>query len=250
MNDPFEILCAYDPVDQSEIDAYVQIHAAEVKQRILASPRLLPPTGDVITVPGPVISPRRWPRIAAVAASVAVLAAAAFVVTRSAETTEVVTCYEGLSLESDRVGIQPEGRDPAACAEVWQSGTLVNDLVAQPFSVPPLSACVDDAGAIAVFPTADAAICADLGLALLDLEAPLPGAGEIVVVQDALREFIGLQGCVPADILAAEARTRLDAAGLTDWSVEAPAEQTTGTCAFFGIDDRTKTIVITPTPDS
>lgn len=243
MKDPFDILLSYEPVDMAEIELYANTHAEGVKQQILASPRVV----DGVVEGHRERRPMR--RIAAVAASVAVLAAAAFVVTRAVSDTDAMACYGAVDLEADRVGLQPAELDVAACAELWEDGSLVNKAIIPAGEIPPLTGCVDDDGTLRVFPTADAGECGRLGLAVYEGSAP-QNVDSIVMVQERLRLFVAGNACVALSDLAAEARSQLAAEGLTDWAVVEGAPTSGRTCASFAVDDGTMTILIVPVPEA
>lgn len=182
------------------------------------------------------IDRRRWITGGAIAA--AGLATAAFAVLRVSPVDDptAVTCMVTTDPDGDRFGL-PASDDPvAACAELWTDGTLGTG---QP---PRLAACVNDVGAAVVFPSGSA-ICSRLGLA--ELDAGLSDEQQRVVdVQDALAELFGTR-CFTQDAAIEETRRRLDAARLTEWTIDVPEPfDATGMCAGPGFDVNTQRVVL------
>ncbi|MGH8874152.1 MAG: hypothetical protein ACRDVM_02710 [Acidimicrobiia bacterium] len=239
--DAFELLRRNDPVQVEDLPGPDGADAQALKQRILATPRQewkahRLPTGR-----------RRLAVALAIGLVAALSIAAAWYLTREV-TRPSVTCYQQPSLASDRVGIgSPEILSAAECVEAWQSRTLVNPTVAQPGEVPPLTACVNEVGAVAVFPTGDSGICERLGLAL-----PEPASVErqqpILELREALVDYFAARGCVPVDLAEEDVEALLVEAGFSEWRVEAMPTTAERPCASFSLESEAQTIRIVPIP--
>jgi hypothetical protein len=166
-----------------------------------------------------------------------VVASAAFAVIRKDHPTNAlgVACYQSASLRSAVDGLSSTDDPVAACAKPWLDGTFGNG------TVPKLSACVNRAGAAAVFPGGED-VCSRLGLADF-VSGNRADQQAAVALQDALTsEFAGR--CYRQQQALDEASRLLGASGLTGWTVQ-PGEFPEGSeCAAPGLDMQSKTIVV------
>lgn len=158
-----------------------------------------------------------------------------------------ITCYETVSLDGNRAEQHGTGRlDPNECAQPFIDGTLRAPY--QPLGVaPPLTACVTDARALAVFPTDDPAVCGDLGLAE---PAPNQPTGPLRAASDALDEIIHYTRsvkCRPIADAQPVVQDILNRHGLGDWSIERRPDQTDQPCTSIGYLPERKTVILIPT---
>lgn len=167
-----------------------------------------------------------------------VLATAAFAVLRTSSVSDptAVSCLATTSLDGDLVGLTASDDPVGACRQLWIDGTLGDG------GVPPLTGCVNAAGAAAVVP-AEGTICNRLGLA--ELEPGLNDEQQTVLdVNESLIELFGGE-CFEQDAAVEEVRRQLDAAGLDDWAVDVPEpfgnEQP---CAVPGVDTENRRIFV------
>ena len=159
-----------------------------------------------------------------------VLATAAFAVLRTSTVSDptAVSCLATADLDGDLVGLAASADPVEACRQLWIDRTLGAG------DVPPLTGCVNDAGAAAVVP-ADGAVCNRLGLD--ELEPGLSDEQQAVLkVSDSLIDLFQ-RNCFEQDAAVAEARRQLDAASLVDWAVDVPEMFDPATpCAVTGVD--------------
>lgn len=161
MTDPrdgFELLRATNPIDERDVEGPDSPRARELLVSVMATPR--PPAER------PRILSRRLRVAIALGALAVATTAAAWLWTRTVEIPDSVLCYQAADLDSDISGAPVGGTATAdACIPVWRDGDLQNSDVAPNGSVPPLTACVAESGALAVFPTDETTVCETLGLA-------------------------------------------------------------------------------------
>lgn len=159
-----------------------------------------------------------------------VLATAAFAVLRSSPVSDptAVSCLATTDLNGDLVGLAASEDPVDACRQLWADGTLGNG------DVPPLTGCVNEAGAAAVVP-ADGAVCSRLGLD--ELEPGITDEQQAVLdVNESLIDLFGTN-CFEQDAAVAEVQRQLDAAGLEAWTVDVPEPFEPATpCAVPGVD--------------
>ncbi|MEN8234187.1 MAG: hypothetical protein ABFR89_04625 [Actinomycetota bacterium] len=230
-----ELLRAHNPADPREIDPYSDT-AYEILERA---------TGGKIRQR----SPRRLlVMAAAIAALLTAVAAAAILLTRDI-TNLTVVCYQAVDLSSDRAAVGSTGL-PAAedCEEVWRDGTL--SIEGQtPGHVPPLIACVNDRGVLAVFPTDDPQTCEQLELASPDPSQPRNELEAIANVEQDLAIYLTSQSCQPLDEAEHVFRDTLDEHGLTDWTVHRQPDHPDRPCASVDYDIENKTLHLVPNID-
>lgn len=167
-----------------------------------------------------------------------VLATAAFAVLRTSTVSDptAVSCLATTDLEGDLVGLAASEDPVEACRQLWIDGTLGNG------DVPPLTGCVNEAGAAAVVP-ADGAVCNRLGLD--ELEPGMSAEQQAVLnVNDSLIDLFGSE-CFEQDEAVAEVQRQLDAANLDVWTVAVPEPFDPATpCAGPGVDTDNKRIFV------
>lgn len=231
--EPFDILKHNDPADDPNL-------------RLTPDEDLL--AAILATTPG---SQRRARvRYRALIAAVIILTlasiAAAWVLTTRPVETLAVTCYSDTNLESDRHGTVALGGSPsvADCNDAWTLGFISNPRV-EPGTIPPLTGCVTDRGVLAVFPTDDAAVCDNLGLAERTPDRPVDQLDSVSQARQQIRDFVQLQSCHTMDDMAQTVRRILDDNGLPDWKVHRQPDYPGRPCGSLAYDipDRTVTIV-------
>lgn len=239
--DAFELLRRSDRVNVEDLPWSDSAEAQALKQRILTSTRQQPEPSLGHK------SPRRLLMATAIGLVAALSIAAAWYLTREVSQPSL-SCYEQPSLEGNRVGIgSPKTLNAEECGEVWKSRTLINPAVAQPGEVPPLTACVNDVGAVAVFPVGDTGICQRLGLALPD-PASVERQQPSLELQEALVDYFATRQCVPVEQAVEDIEALLVEADLSAWRVEAMPASAERPCASFSLDAEAQTIRIVPIP--
>ena len=187
----------------------------------------------------------RRPRRLVVAAVVALVGAGSTVVwavTRSERATNPTTiaCHQTADLASSQIAIASDGTDPVTqCAGAW---------LPEWGPPPPLVACASPTGIAAVFP-GDETTCNRLGLAPLDTTLTAADRTLITFEDELTTELLNL-GCIPSTRVRQIVQTRLDAAGLTGWTVtiagpNTPAEP----CGSVEFDPANKTVTVFPLPN-
>ncbi len=170
-------------------------------------------------------------------------AAAVVIMTREPAEPEGVLCYETADLDGRAIVVTPEpGFDASLCAGLWQDGTFASGSV-----VPPLTACVNPNGGLAVFPGTDT-VCDALGLArptdLRDLDT-------LIELRQRLAALTPPGSCAPleATVTGGEAILRdlgLDAEG---WEVIRPEPSEERPCASWSINAKLPAVVVVGLPD-
>jgi hypothetical protein len=167
-----------------------------------------------------------------------VLATAAFAVLRTSPVSDptAVSCLATTNLDGDLVGLAASDDPVEACRELWIDGTLGDG------EVPPLSGCVNEAGAAVVVPAGDA-VCNRLSLDELE-----PGINEeqhaVLGVNRSLIDLFGSE-CFEHVEAVEEVQRQLAAAGLAEWTVDAPEPFNPATpCAVPGVDPVNRRIVV------
>lgn len=179
---------------------------------------------------------RRWIVVGGI--SVVALATAAFAVLRSEPASEptVIACLATEDLQGDVVAIRASETPIEACAELWRNGTLGTG------EVPELTACVNEGGAAAIFPS-DRTICERLNLPALE-----PGVGDeqaAIVTLDETLQAVFADTCFEQDAAVVEAQRLLDQPGLDGWTVAVAEDFPAGSeCAGTGILAQDKIILL------
>jgi hypothetical protein len=224
--DPFELFNALNPDLDNDDDGPDE----ELLARILAQPRTA----------GHRRRSRRRQWIIAGTVAVAGMASAAFAVLRSSPASEPtgIACAATDDPDGDIVGL-PGAVDPvAACAELWTNGTLGSG------TVPPLAACVNDAGAVVVLPGEASAVCTKAGFDLLDLDADTSNAAGVLALEERLIDTF-LNDCYGQDAALAEARRILDDEGFADWTVTLAEDFPDGLdCAGIAVDSSEQSVIV------
>ena len=237
--DPFNILSRNDPVDvgslpdagSPEAQALFRSVTGSGLRRVLHSKML---------------------RVAVIAIVSAALIAAGWILFREVTWVQGVVCYSAADLESDRVAGRPSDEpNVELCAEPWADGVLTNQDIAKG-SVPAFTGCVNEEGALAVFPTDDESVCDHLGLATptprpQSSSDPVPTSG--VDLQNRLVDYFSAQDCVDMDAASAEVQRILNDAGFEGWEIVSQPKQLTRPCASFAIDTEARTVTLVPIPD-
>lgn len=238
--DAFDELARHDPVDESSLPSHDSPQAQRLLAEITATPRQPQRT-----------SLRHRRVVVAIAVGIAAVATlgAAWIMTRPVAEPQDIVCYQAADLDSDRVGIG-YGDDVAAeaCERFWSDGILTNPQFGPAGSVPPLVACVSEAGSLAVFPTNDPNVCHTLGLADVD-EASLPGADAVRDLNDALVDYFLTNLCIPVPRAVDDVRRILDAHGFVDWTISETSGPPDRPCASHSMDTENARITIIPIPE-
>ena len=191
------------------------------------------------------------PLVLAFAAATVVLSATgfgAYALTREPTHVDSIGCFERADLSSNVAVIGSAATDPvAACAAVWRSGALGSTK-----SVPPLTPCVLETGAVAVVP-GEPGICEALGVASLSAEARdrLARLGELrAVLAQRFGDGSGSKtrtACVGEAAAVRIVRAELEARGLADWTIEiTPSFDAERRCASASIVPADRTIMLIP----
>jgi hypothetical protein len=238
--DAFDLLHETNPVVLSEVEGPDSPRAEALLASILATPR--PPSERRALLP------RRLRVVIVLAAVIAATTAAAWIWTRRIELPQSVICFESVDLESDRAGGPSSASATAeACEVVWQDGILHNPVLGPPGSVPPLTACVAESGALAVFPTDDSTVCRTLGLA-----DPEPSGQEdadrLRQLSDGLITYFQSSPCIGIEEAEREVRRMLAEAGLDNWAVQSQPAPVDRPCASHSLDPRAETVHLVPIP--
>ncbi len=168
-----------------------------------------------------------------------------------------IGCFDQPSLDANVAIVSTSGESPeAVCAKEWQQGAVrlgTNE-------VPPLVACVNEPGAVLVFPSSRETICTELGLQ--DLPAGYEeAAGRFVKMRDAIiRELFRSatrgsaterNACLRQDEALRIVRRILHEQGFKAWTAEIAAGDYAGrTCAnLVAFDDRAKKVLVIPTDE-
>jgi len=203
----------------------------------------------------PVPPTRRPRRLLAAVIAAAVIAATAVTAwalnNRTATNPVSVLCYDAAStsasaIEAPRAAVP----DSSACAPFWDNGVLPISSDLPRGQVPPLVACVNDGGTLAVFPGDEPGLCADLGLA----DAAPPSAGPSVVpdaafqLRQQLIDTINAQTCLSIDDAEQATLDTFRKLGINDWTVQPQPVNPARPCASLAIDEANHTIILVPTP--
>lgn len=187
---------------------------------------------------------KRWLRIVAVAVVSFGLIAAVTIRYLPVEQTYELGCFESVDLEANRLVSNVDGQPgPEDCAEWWLNGELTSRQVPSG-EVPPLLACVTEAGVMWVFPSDDPTTCEQLGLAVPE---SVPASSPDSVIRAALGDRYSWEACVPPAEAAAEIGQLLVELGFPDWSVGYD-EAAEGECTTLAFDPLGKVVSVVPVP--
>ncbi len=179
---------------------------------------------------------------------VVISVAATWLVVRDVTDPTTVACYREPNLESDIVGLGPQGDlGVQQCALVWADGTLSNTAIVRPGEVPQMVGCVAESGILAVFPSTDEELCTKLGLALPSSESVTEGNDLRDLNRALVDHFLG-QDCQPMDEAQAAVRGILDGRGFSHWTIEVTTGSPDRVCASFGMDVPNETVFLVPIP--
>lgn len=233
--DVFDLLRAGDPAAPATLpDAHSSV-ARSIRANVMANTQLVPERGN-----------RR--RVVAVAILIVVLATAAAWVLSNRDVTdpEGILCYEAPTLDSSAVVAFRDGEaTTGACASLWLDQTLPISDELPSNDNPPLVGCVTETGQLAVFPSTDRSLCAELGLAE---PTDATGLDPLVGLRQRLVAAINPETCLTIQRAEQVAQEELSDLEIEDWSVEAQRERIDRPCASISIDISTNTIVIVPVP--
>lgn len=242
-HDVLKELTAADPVRRDQVETHSSPAAQRLLAAILSTPR---------QEPSPAAKPRSRSRLgvalAIVALAVAALAAT-WILTRPVTQPQALACFQAPNLDADRVGVRlgpSEGQ--AACEALWADSTLSNPDFGPPGTVPPLVACVSEAGWLFVFPGDDPGLCTRLGLAIPD-PGSMPDADAIRALTSALVDYFSDQQCIPIPQAVIDVREILDTHVGPDWSISSEPGTDDRPCASFGLDAEERTVFLVPIPE-
>jgi len=189
--------------------------------------------------------PARRMRIVIALGALLALTATAWIVTRQPNNATGVACYQGVTLDTDAVVIPAQQLSPADCEPYWLDGSLTNPTLD---SIPPtLIGCVNEAGTLDVFPTADPAVCTNNGLTPYE---PVPLDQPELVLDEELSNLLGVGTCLPmadADLAVKQILTDLH---LDNWSVTTQPPTPDRPCASYSLKSNNRNIVLVPIPGS
>ena len=207
--------------------------AAAIKEMLVINATTLRQTG------------RRVRTVAVLTAGLMVVGAAAGAYALFGQPQEQFTnvgCYAATSLGADTAVIPSTTDDPvAACAALWESGTVKGGTT----TAPALVACVlPSKGAIGVFPSSDA--CEELNLTALGDVQVEPGAPSVVALRDSLIDQ--LRDCKSGQEARAIIESELRERGFSGWTVRTRAGSQCATLGFNVADKEIDLHVASPTP--
>lgn len=160
------------------------------------------------------------------------------------------SCYQEISLASDRIGIEVDSLPSATdCEQPWEEGILKQPGL-EPGTVPNLTACVTDTGELAVFPSEDPETCSALGLATPTPDQPQDTLTAVAAAQADIRDYLFGSACRFLDEAELEIRLILDRSGLTDWSIRRQPDQPNRPCASVIYDVPGTTVIVVPIPSA
>lgn len=176
--------------------------------------------------------------------------AATAILSRHADETRALSCWsEPVTPPGQQVGLRWDGvADPVdACSNEWNGGGL--GTVGPPGA---LQACVTTDGFATVIP-GDATTCERLGLA--PMSPPPPNAAgnqpelDVAALERDLVTQINFGPCLTADAARAAVRDRLDAHGLTHWTITlaAPSDAAPA-CATVAVVSEAESVTIVMIP--
>jgi hypothetical protein len=190
---------------------------------------------------------RRW-WVAGAATTIVVVGGAgvaAWVGARPAEQIRDVLCRPGADRSGSGLAVVA-GDDPiGACAELWRSGAMAEQAgVADTGGLAPrLVACTGTGRPIEVYPLADGAGCASLGL--LDADVTANETDAVVALRTFVVEMDRMSDCLSSDRLARAVDDQLSSLGLDAWSVVVEGD---ARCALAGVEAGRTTVRILPDP--
>lgn len=238
----FGALRRTNPVRDNDVPGADSPEARELLTRILATPQ-----DREIRTPA---SRRNLHLVIAVAAISVITVAATWIWLRTISIPNAIICYQAVDLDADAAAAPPsETATGDACAPAWEQQTLVNPDIVPPGSLPPLTACVAENGALAVFPTDDTTVCRRLGLAHPD-PTTQELADNVRTLESQLIEYFQSEECIPVREATEHASDVAEDHGLGGWAIEAQTETPERPCASFSIDPDLETIFIVPIPRS
>ncbi len=239
-NDAFEALRDANPVDESALPGPESPKARALLAEITSTPRIRP------------APPARRSRRLAVIIAIVLLAlasiAAAWLVLRDVTDPISVTCYREGRLGGDIAAVTSGGPlDVNLCDREWEDRILTNEAIVPAGQIPPLVGCVTDRGNLAVFPSDDPGLCAQLGLAEPD-PASIPQGNQLRQLSDDLVAHFDAQECQPLPDAERDVRAILDSYGFDDWQIQSSPTRPSRPCASFSLDPATQIIHLVPIP--
>jgi hypothetical protein len=236
--DPFDVLSDHNPVAANEVP-----DAGSAPARRLLNEITAPRIPDLARR-------RRVRRVIAIAAAALLLAAAAWAtLVRDVTEPSGIGCYQTDDLDSARVVVRPTGEAAVeSCIGPWRDGTLTNSDI-PPGSIPPLTGCVTDSGALAVFPTDDPEVCERLGLASPN-PAPSEDIEPLIELQNRLVDYFSTTRCADTETAADDITDMVGDVGLNEWTIQTQPPHPERPCASFSLDAGRNTIHIVPIPAS
>jgi hypothetical protein len=244
MNDPrdgLEFLRENNPVNESDVETHDSSRAQDLFAKVVATPLVEIP-------PRRISSSRRFRLVIALLAVAALTTAAAWLWTRTIDLPNAVTCYQAVDPDADAAAA-PAGSEATAgaCAPVWEAGILVNTGITPAGSVPPLTACVAENGALAVFPTADTTVCSSFGLAYPE-PADQDQADDVRDVEMRLIAYFQSHDCLSMADAEITVRRILSESGFNEWTVQSQPVNPERPCASHSFDPQATTVHLIPIP--
>lgn len=139
-----------------------------------------------------------------------------------------VACREAPGVDADVIVIEPTDDPVEGCRSLWAAGRF-DEAAGGVGVVPPLVACISDAGVIEVYP-GDAETCTGLGLANADSGLDVENQA-IVALQERLVNDINARPCASAQAVEEIARRIVDESLISGWKVEVRPDSIDATCA-------------------
>ena len=191
---------------------------------------------------------RRRRLIAAITIIAALTTAAAwYLSTRPITDTGGTLCYDEPALDANAI-LVPFDQSPSveACAQLWLNGDL--PVEAPPATeIPDLIGCVLDSETLAVFPSTNETLCAQLGLTEPDTSVSIDPITEL---RDRLTASINQTTCLNLEQAQQQVRAHLIELGFTDWQITTQTADPARPCTSYGLDAANQTIILVPIPDA
>lgn len=156
-----------------------------------------------------------------------------------------VACLEAPGVDADVIVIEPTDDPVAGCEAVWSAGRF--DRTPLPGGeVPPLVACISDAGVIEVYP-GDAETCTGLGLTNADSGLDAENQA-IVALQERVVNDINARPCASAQAVEELAQRIVDESPISGWRVEVRPDSIDATCAKAAVIIPTQVVQVVKFP--
>jgi len=191
---------------------------------------------------------RRRAIVIAIVVALLATAAAWVLANRNVTNPEGILCYDAPSLDANAILASRDGEATTdVCATLWADQTLPIDTSLPKLDDPSLIGCVTATGTLAVFPSTNHELCAELGLAEpADTTNPDP----LIELRQRLTESINPETCLTTQQAHQTTQNELNELNLPDWTVQTQPEHPDRPCTSIFMDTTTNTINIVPIPQT